>query len=251
MSAYNDIETKIAGQKQSTDSGQVFSKRSAQITGIPYGMPVWGYAGNADDVYLYRDNISTMTFDGDFSAGDVISITVDGTAVTPITFAGDHDTTMAALVAQIEADITGANATGVARVLTIEIEDGINRVVTETVIGGGEATGTETVSSGMIFKGISLFTQKENAVRTDLDGNVIDAADALYELKDTANIIQEGLVTVVTGASVISGMQAYTVKTGALQGTVTTTVGSNIIMPGCTVEDDVTGAGLANVRILK
>ncbi|KKK67057.1 hypothetical protein LCGC14_2957890, partial [marine sediment metagenome] len=157
MTAYNDFDEAIAGLKYG-ESSDVESFVSKETAGIAFGLPLFGYEGNDNDVFRYRNNQSAMAFDADFIALNSIILTVDGTAVTAVVFSVDHDTTMALLVAQVEADITGASASsntiGDNRTITIVIEDDDDRVVTEAITAGGsQATGTETVSSSQVFKG--------------------------------------------------------------------------------------------------
>jgi hypothetical protein len=256
MTAYNTMDAKIVGLKYGTDS-TVKSMRVADDNNIPYGIPVFGYVGNDNDAFRYHNNSGIITFDADFEASNSIVITVDGTAVTAVVYATSHDATMLALIAQIEADITGASASsntgGNNRVLTITIEDANERVVSEAITGGGsQPTGTVTVASTMVFKGFSLFVQREAAVRYDLNGNVIEAATAEYEENDPINVMVEGEIIVVTGAGVDAHNQAYVIATaGATEGQVDDSATNNVILTGVTIEETVAAAGLALVRINK
>lgn len=248
MSQYGDFDQAIAGLKYGEDS-DVKSFVSKQIAGIAFGLPLFGYEGNDNDVFAFRQNISAMTFDGDFTAGDVITLTVDGVALTPVTYAASHAATLAALVVVVEAEVTGSTATGVTRTITIEVEDGVNRAVTETVVGGTEATGTEVLSSGMIFKGGALFIQKEAAETVDLDGNVLNAATADYELNSSVNGMVEGWMWFETDGNADSGMPVYVIASGANQGKLTHTVGSNVLINGLTFDITANTANLAGVRL--
>ena len=191
MTQYGDFDQAIAGLKYGEDS-DVESFVSKEINGIDFGLPLFGYEGNDNDVFAYHQNISAMTFDGDFTAGDVITLTVDGVELTPVTYATSHAATLAALVVVVEAEVTGSTVTGVTRTITIEVEDGVNRSVTETVTGGGNPTGSEVLSSGMIFKGGAVFVPREGAITKDLDGDTVDAATAKYELNSSVNGMVEG-----------------------------------------------------------
>jgi hypothetical protein len=256
MGAYNDIDTKLAGLKQGLDS-RVVSRRSSQAAGLDFGYPVFGYAGNEKDVFLFRNNRAKILWDADFVTGNSIDITVDGTAVTTVPFNTDHDTTMDDVAAQIEADIAGSSVTlidtgGNNRDIYITIEDDDNRAATEAVTGGAsQASGTITYDSTMIFEGISMFSQREAAQKVDANGVVLEAATAAYPEKEAANVMIDGWITVVTADAVVSKSAAYVVATGANQGKVTDSASGNTALTGATIDEDVSAAGLAIVRINK
>ena len=84
MSAYNDMTESIACLKHGLDS-RVKSLCVKETNGIEYGYPVFGYAGNESDVYLYHNNVGAMAFDADFVASNSIVLTVNGTATTNAT----------------------------------------------------------------------------------------------------------------------------------------------------------------------
>lgn len=256
MPQYENIDQKIAGLKQGLDS-RVASKRSDEVSGLLYGQPAFGYAGNDKDAFLYHDNRAQIVWDADFVTSNLIDITVDGTAVTQVPFNTDQATTINDIVTQIEADITGADAVatdtgGANRTITITIEDDNDRVVTEAVTAGAsQASGTITYDSTQIFLGIVMRTQKEAAQKVDVDGNVIQAAVQGYEQKDAANIMINGWIVVETADAVVSTSAAYVVKTGANQGKVTDSASGNVALSGVTIDEDVAAAGLAIVRINK
>jgi hypothetical protein len=250
---YGNIAGKIAGEKMALGS-RVQSKRVAETLGIDYGYPVFGYVGNDKDIFKFHNNVAVVTYDADFVASNSIALSVDSVAITAVVFNTNHDTTMTDLKEQIQADITGAVVTLTDatnnRQLTITIEDDGDRVATSTVTGGAsQAVATITYSSSMIFKGLTMITHQESAPKTDLEGNVLEAGDALYELKDAANVMIDGAINVVTGAAVSSGKQAYVVATGAEQGKITDVDTDNIILSGVTINETVDSAGIAEVRI--
>lgn len=256
MSAYGNIDSKMAGLKQGFDS-RVESKRAYETDGLLYGYPAFGYEGNDKDAFLYHNNRAQIVWDADFVTGNSIVVTVDGTAVTAVPFNSTQAQTITDLVAQIEADITGASAeatdvSGDNRTITITIEDDDDRVVTEAVTGGAsQASGTITYDSTQIFLGMVLLTQKESAQKVDADGNVLEAAVDYYEQKDAANVMIDGWITAVTGAAVSSGKAAYVVATGTHQGKVTDVSTDNVALTGVTIEETVAAAGLAIVRVNK
>lgn len=257
MPAYGNIDEKTAGLKQGLDS-RVASRRSAMVDGIDFGYPTFRFAGNEKDAFMYRNNRAQIVWDGDFEASNDIDITVDGTAVTTVPFNATQAQTVTDLVAQIEADIAGASAEatdtgGDNRTITITIEDGVNRLVTEEVTGGsGQPDGTITYDSTMVFDGIAMFTQKESAQVVDADGNVVEAAEALYAEKEAANIMINGWITGVTADAVVSTSDGYVIiAAGADQGKLTDTASGNVALSGVTFDEDVAAAGLAIIRVNK
>jgi hypothetical protein len=257
MTQYNDPTAKIAGFKQSIDSDDK-TLQVAEVNGIPYGMPVFGYAGDDLKAYRYHDNQGVILFDIDFVTSNSIVITVDGTAVTAVPFNTSHTQTMTDLKEQIQADIAGAVVTLTDatnnRELTITIEDGVDRVVAEAVTGGAtQPTGTITYSSSMIFEGFSRFEQQGQAQISDMESpaNVLVAGTSQLEKGDAMASMIHGDITCVVADAVQSKSQAYVVKDGADQGKVTDAVTNNVILPGATIMETTTAAGLADVRINK
>lgn len=256
MPEYQNIDPKIAGLKQGLGS-RVRSLNVKEIAGIAFGLPVFGYEGNENDIFKYHNNQAQIVWDADFVTSNLIDIVVDGVAVTQVPFNTDQATTIQDVCDQIEADITGAvcvrtDTGGDDRTITITIEDGVDRVVTEVVTAGAsQATGTITVASTQIFVGFTMITHIEAAAKTDLDGNVVTAATAFYAFKSVANIMIDGWLSAVTGAAVSSYKDAYVVATGVQQGNITDVSASNVLLSGVTFVETVAAAGLANIRILK
>ena len=256
MSAYDKPTTKIAGFSQSIRSNDK-TRQVAEVSGIPYGMPVFVYPGNDLSAYTYHDNVATVTYTGDFVSLNVINMTVNDVAIAPVTFDTTHDATMILLLAAIEAAITGATATsntgGSNNVVTITIEDGVDRVVTSVVtLGGGQVTATAAYTSTMVFDGFSRFEQQGEAEIKDVNDNVIVAGTSKLALGDAMAVVYDGTITAVVADAVVGTAQAYAVKDGANQGQVTDDSGSsNISLAGVTIQETTTAAGLADVRINK
>jgi len=253
MPEYGNIDPSFPGLKHGLDS-RVESKRVADAAGLNFGYPVFGYVGNEKDVFTYKQDQSQTVFDADFVTLNNIVATVNGVAVTAVVFDTDHDTTMTNLKEQILADIPGATVTltdvaGDNRTIVIQI-DGVNVVVTWAVtLGASQAGDTVTVSSTMVFKGISMYTALEAAVKKDLAGNVLEGG-ALYPYKDAANIMIDGWIDGVIAVDVSANTAAYVVASGANQGKLTNVAG--VALTGVTFEKSNTAAvGYATVRINK
>lgn len=253
MPAYGDNDQAFAGLPYGTNK-DVRSFVSKEINGIDFGLPLFGYEGNDNDVYRYHNNVSAMDFDGDFVTGNSIILTVDGVAVTAVPFNGTHAQTMLDLIAQVEADIAGASASsntgGDNNEITITIEDGIDRVVTEAITGGaGQVTGTETVSSSQVFEGFAMHTHKEAAERKDLEGNVLQAATAKYEINSSVNGMIEGFLWGLTDGNGASSKVVYVITSGADQGKITDVSTDNIELVGVAFDISVNAQNLAGLRL--
>lgn len=104
-----------------------------------------------DDVYIrICDTLSvqTITFDGDFVTSNSIACSVNGTALTATAFNTDHNTTIAALAAKIEATspvLTATTPGGGSRVITVTSSnaDAVTFVITVT---GGASQAVDTVA---------------------------------------------------------------------------------------------------------
>jgi len=256
MSAYNTLDKAFPGLKYGIDS-RVVSRAVKEANGLDFGRPVFGYAGNEKDIYNYHQDRSQTVFDADFVASNSIVATVNGTAVTAVVFDTDQATTITALAAQIEADIAGATATltdtgGDNRTIVIDI-DGVDVVVTWAITGGASQAGdTVTVSSRQVFIGIALFTQRESAVKKDLDGNILEAADAKYAYKTAANVMVNGWIYAMKGAVAVNNLTtAYVIKSGATQGKLTNDTNAQAISGVVFDSVEVSGTEYVRVRINK
>ena len=256
MSAYGTLDQAFPGLKYGLES-RVASKTVKETNGIDFGMPLFGYEGNDNDVYLFKNDSSQTVFDADFVTSNSIVATVNGTAVTAVPFDTDHDTTMTNLKTQIEADITGATATltdtgGDNRTIVIDI-DGVDVVVTWSVTGGASQAGdTVTVDSRQIFVGLSLFTQLDAAEKQDLAGSVVTAATAKYALSDAANVLIDGWMYVAIKDNVSAKKATYVITTGANKGYCTDETSGNDALAGVSFENNGTAAnGYALVRVNK
>jgi hypothetical protein len=206
MGAYETIDPAIAGLQYGLDN-DVETWRAAEE--IPFGRGVFGYVGDEKNAYLYKLDTSTTVFDADFVASNSIVATVNGVAVTAVVFDTDQATTMSNLEAQIEADISGAEATltdtgGDNRTIAIFIK-GVSVVVTWAVTGGASQPGdTVTTSSAQIFLGVSAITHREAAGTNS------------YKVKDAANILIKGKLYVLTNAAVNANTAAYVASADSL-----------------------------------
>lgn len=258
MSAYGTLDAAIAGMSQGL-SKKVYGKVSGETDGIGFGKPVFSYEGVDNLVYLYHKNKATLTLNKALVSEDTITLTIDGTELDAITFDSDMPTTGALIIAAIQAAFPTAivactdNAANgnTWLIYTIEIQDDGDRVATGVCTGGGgtPATVTPTYSSTQKFMGFALFTQKEAAIKKDLEGNTLVAASALYKLADPVNVLYNGLIWTGTDSAVDAQTAVYCVVSGTYKGWVTSTVGSNLALTGVEFRSTVAAAGLALVRV--
>lgn len=253
MSAYGTIDASVAGMKQGLSS-RVESKISGDDAGIAFGKPVFKYVGNDNQVFTYKKNKVTFTLASAMQGVETITLTIDGTATEAVQFDTSMPVTAPLIIAALEAAFPTAivactDVGTTALIYTVEIQDDDNRVGSGVITGTAPAV-TPTYSSTMVFKGFAMFTQKEAAVKKDLSGTTLVAATAAYQLGDSVNVMVDGWISTLTDSAVDSGMAVYAVDaSGATQGLVTDTVGSNVALANCKFETTLSGAGLAIVRI--
>jgi len=208
MSAYNNIDTAIAGLKVGLDS-HVESFRAYEA--IPFGKPCFGHVGDSLNVSTFYRDVAKIVFDADFVTGNSIVITVSGTAAAAVPFNTDHDTTAADVVAAITA-LTGVDclldpADSNNRTFLIQ-EKHVEITAAEAITGGGsQATGTITYDTSMVFVGIAMFTQKEAS------------ASAQYAANEAVNVMTRGvLYGSAQAATVEANATAYVDTDGANRG---------------------------------
>lgn len=160
---------------------------------IPIGRAVLRVYDTEDQARLPEANQITMLYDADFVTSNSIAFTVSGVSITPVVFATDHDTTMAALVTAISglSTVVSATATDTAGDnRTILILTNTDATASTTVTGGAsQATGTPTITStdGNIH-GISQHT---HSLESGLPGNTDPIQ---YPVNDVANVLRIGAI---------------------------------------------------------
>ena len=241
MGAYDELDEAIAGLKFGVaEPSRVASFKVAELAGIPFGSPVFGYDDDEVNGYLAHTDTSTIVFDADFVTSNSIVITVNGVAGTAVIFATSHAATMTALLVQLESDFTGLTAeatdlAGTNRTIKLVLK-GLEIVATEAITGGaGQATGTITASTSQVFLGVALFTQL---------GYVDNVG--YYEYEDAMNVMEIGWIYINTHETVQANTIAYVITAvGATQGK----FGTSGFDTGARFRSSVTGAGLARVEL--
>ena len=151
----------------------------------------------SNDWYAFTINPTAegkIVYTGDFVTDNVINVSVNGVAISSVTFDTDHATTMLALKAQIEADITDSTATVdlsdvTGRTLLVEIESGDITLLTSVVtLGATQPTATISFETGEDIEEVSTWaeTQKKIYFFTTNDADVVtnSTIDIVSVLKD-------------------------------------------------------------------
>lgn len=90
-----------------------------------------------------------------------VAININSTPVTPVVFTVDHDTTMAAIITQIESDVTGSSA-------YLDPDDATNRTLVVDIFGTDITTATCVVTLGA--------SQATATITYTTDYNILSAA---------------------------------------------------------------------------
>jgi len=204
MGAYDYMSEAVNGLKWGLDSYIEGGWVCKDSNGLSFGQPVFGYVDDETGAYAYYNDTAKVAYDADFVTSNSIAFSVNGVAITPVVFATDHATTMAALIAAVEAltgveavlDSTDANG----RTLLVRTRGAACTVVTTVTLGASQAVATITYASGQVFLGVAMFVQKE------------PVGYAQYE---AVNIIAEGGVYVTPVGNVEANETAYVDNSGA------------------------------------
>lgn len=179
----------------------------------------------------------TLTLSADLVTSNVVNGTINGVAITAVTFATDHATTMTALAAAIagHADVNTATASG--RVITVIPNDNAELIYGFFVTGGAsQATITKADLQGDIYMGAPVKLVGDGEQVTPMV-----AGDAFYKcigfsmhngvagslitvaMRGFAVIVgQSGEANLVPGAVKVSGVDS---TTGQTKFVATSTVG--------------------------
>ena len=237
MTAYDNINAAVAGLKHGLNS-RVISKLAAED--LPLGYPLFALKGNDESIGLLNNDEAAVLYDADFVSLNNIEFNVtrpgpndvDVTTQVNVLFDTDQATTLAALVAAVDA-ITGIDAAGTgAREITVNSDDGAAITVTSTVTLGASQAG-ETVtpanSGNQVFRGVSMLTQT-NPVP--------------YPSGSMVNVMTEGGIWVEVSTACVSQSAVYYAADG-------TFANAGTIIPNVIFETDLAAAGLARITINK
>lgn len=170
----------------------------------------------------------TLTLSADLVTSNVVNGTINGVAITPVTFATDHATTMTALAAAIAAHANVDTATASGRVITVVPLDNAELTYGFFVTAGAsQATVTKAVLQDKVYMGAPLKLVGDGEQVTPMI-----AGDAFYKcigfsmhngsagalitvaMRGFAVIVaQSGEASLVPGTVKVSGVDATTGQT--------------------------------------
>lgn len=206
---------------------------------INFGRAVSSLAGEAD-VHMPMIDQQTLTFSADFSASNVITVTVNGVACTAITYGTSHAATATALLAAIAAHpaVTSVSKNGAGRIYTINTK-GVACVSSGVVVGGSTVTATAVnIYSNDPFRGIALHRHKQQS-------SIVP--DAGYLANEVVDVLRVGKAWVETSVAVTADDKAYVDLAGGIGKF--TNVSTNNMNTGGYFRSTNTGAGLALLEI--
>lgn len=210
MGAYDYMDSDVAGLKQGLGGRVEGGWVCAESGGIPFGKPVFGYKGDAKNLYKFHKDTAKIVYSKNFVASNSTIVTVDGVATTATVYATSHADKMAAIVDKLNA-IAGVEAlldpadTDV-RTILIRKKGKEFTVASATTGGTGQPTATITYDSAQVFVGFSMFSQKAPGLGVStLQG---------YEQYDAVNVIADGeLSTEPVKGAVKANTAAYVYAT--------------------------------------
>jgi len=169
-------------------------------------------------VTLPRINQSVNVFSADLITANVINATVNGIAITPVTFATSHLATMNAIAAEIAAlpNIASAVVGGASnRTITIMSDNGTSITVTGFLVtlGASQATVATTNSAFGAFFGVSQMVYNKSNV-WDPTNNPSIAGVAPYYTGDPVPVLTQGRIYVVPETVVTAESPVYVRFTG-------------------------------------
>lgn len=230
------MATGFAGLLATAEFREVES--SAAQVAIPFGRAVAADPGDVNKVHLPVRDVGTITNDADFSADNVITVTINGVACAPVTYGTSHAATCTALLAAIQANaqVTSASKSANGRVWTIE-SSGISITSLNMTISGGTYGGSAPAYDFItpqndVFRGISV--HRNNVA-------------AQYSVNDIVDVLRKGRIWVETAVAVTADDTAYVDIANGLGKL--TNVSTNNLATGGKFRSTVGSAGLAVLEI--
>lgn len=226
MAMYGYIDQLSAGTKygsQRTDVTEPYEAESA----LGFGKAAFGYKGDPDTATNIFTDQNTITLSTDLITGNIVAVSVNGVAISPVTFDTDHDTTMGLVVAAILALDPDYKAVAAGDVITVTTP-GVDVVLTAGVTGGASqptvTIGTAAASADMVFLGPVIKAQK---APTDAAESVVGYIDG-----ETLEVMRSGYLTVVVDdiANCSENTPVYVILSGDDKGKFTGVAGSNLLI---------------------
>lgn len=227
MAAYGNMDDAFIGMPVGSEIE--VETGVAQET-IGFGKPVFGYPGLEEKVYGPHRSLATLTMAGDLVTSNVITTTINGTAIAT-TFATDNATTITAHIAAInaKAEMIALGITAVAgataRIIYIKAATGLDlTVATVVTLGAGQTTGAVVYGSNGRFLGIAMFAQSAT--------KDFGAGTMTYLTGDAVNVLKFGQIWVPVSVAVADKAPAYAITDVTNQGQFTDVNGANYNVGG-------------------
>jgi hypothetical protein len=226
MSQYGNISQLSAGTKYGAQRASV-SEPFVAKSALGVGKAAFGYKGDNDQVFDIETDKSTITYDADFVAANVINASINGDSIDPITFDTDQATTLALVVAALQALDTEYIVTVAARVITVITPGATCTLLSAVTLGATQAgvvIAVPSTSGEVIFMGAIIKAQK---APTSVSGS-----ETGYVPGEELEVMRDGYLTVVVDdiANCEEHTPVYVILSGADKGKFTGTVGSNLLI---------------------
>lgn len=168
-------------------------------------------------IMLPRNDTASSVFSADLITGNIVNATVNGVAITPVTYATSHLATMQAVANAIAAipSVTSATVGGVNnRTITIISNPGTATVVTSFVVtaGASQATVTTTASQSGTFFGVTQSIYNKMNQWLPYNGPNLALSSGIpapYYQGEVAPTLTQGRIYVVPETVVTSNSPVY------------------------------------------
>lgn len=209
MPAYDVIDKSLPGELQGIDHDIEGGFSAQDSAGINFGVPAFGYVGDAISLHTFKNDVAKIAFDADFVTGNLIDMDVNTVSMTQVPFNADHATTMGDLINTLNA-MTGVEAIldlvdGTGRTLYIRTKGATIAIANLAVTAGAtQATGTITLTTGQVFMGITM--------------NSANSA-GLYENTDAVNVVAKRQLSASCSTACNANTKAFVGVDGLLGNT--------------------------------
>ena len=206
MGAYGFPDTALLGLTQSEN--YEVNGLTAAVATIKPGDLVFSYKGESKAYPYYADTAKTV-FSADFVASNTINGTVNGVAITQVTYATSHANTMTLLINAVKA-LTGVEAVldttdGTGRTLLIRTKGATITVDFTVAAGASQATDTNTYASGALFEGVAKWATR---VPTAIGGS------GTFAIGEEIPVLRLADVVAASASGLVGGAVAYVTTAG-------------------------------------